>query len=104
MLHGIFRGNSLSVVIPQHVVKKVKSFVRDERLVLVVHEFAPWLLWMLPKDVIVVTIQGHIVLFDVGEKIISSQNFCDLDELIVVVFSLEEWLLLEDHSSEHATE
>ena len=103
MLHGVFRGNSLSVVVSKHVVQEVKSFIRDKRLVLVVHKFAPWLLWVLSKDVIVVTIQGYIVLFDVGEKIIGSQNFCDLDELIIVVFSLEEWLLLEDHSCEHAT-
>ena len=56
VLHGVFRGNSLSVVVSQHVVQEVKSFVRDKRLVLVVHKFAPWLLWVLTQDIIVVAI------------------------------------------------
>lgn len=59
---------------------------------------------MLPENVIVVAVQSNIVLFDVGEKVIGSQNFCDLDKLIIVVLSLEEWLLLENHSCEHAPE
>ena len=28
----------------------------------------------------------------------------DLDELVVVVLSVEEWLLLEDHAGEHAAQ
>lgn len=59
---------------------------------------------MLAENVVVVTIQSHVVLLYVRVEVFSSQNFRDLDELVVVVFSLEEWLLLKDHTGEHATQ
>jgi hypothetical protein len=58
---------------------------------------------MLAENVVVMSIKGDVVLFDVGIKIFSSQNFCDFDKLVIVVFSLEERFLLENHASKHAS-
>ena len=58
---------------------------------------------MLSEDIVVVAIESHIVFFDVGEEIVSAENLGDLDKLIEVILALEEWLLLEDHTGEHAT-
>ena len=90
------------MVVSEHIIKKVKGFFIDELLVLVVDELVPRLLWMLAKDVIVVVVKGHVVLLDICIEVICAENFCDLDQLIVVVLALEEWLLLEDHSCKHA--
>jgi len=57
---------------------------------------------MLAQDVIVVTVQLHSVLLDVSKELFSAQNLRNFDKLVVVVFALEEWLLLENHASKHA--
>ena len=50
------------------------------------------------------TIKSHVVFLNVGEEIICTKDLSYFNELIVVVFSLEERLLLEDHTSKHASE
>ena len=49
-------------------------------------------------------VQSHIVFLNVSEQVVCAQNLCDFHQLIVVVLALEEWLLLEDHACEHATQ
>jgi len=102
VLHSVFWCDSLSMIVPKHIIKKVQCFLGNKWLVLVVDELVPWLLWVLTKNIIVVWVHGHIVFFNVSKEVVSSQNFGNLHKLIVVVFTLEEWLLLEDHTCEHA--
>lgn len=59
---------------------------------------------MVANNVIVVTVQCHVVLLYIREKLVCSENFGDLNKLVVVIFALEEGLLLEDHTSKHAAE
>ena len=47
-------------------------------------------------------IKSHVVFLNVGEEIICTKDLSYFNELIVVVFSLEKWFFLENHSSEHA--
>lgn len=104
MVHSVLWGDSLGVVVPQHVVQKIDGLLCHQRLVLVVHELVPRLFWVLAQDIVVVGIQSDIVLFNVSEKVISSKDFRNFHQLVVIVFALEEWLLLEDHTSEHASQ
>lgn len=59
---------------------------------------------MLSEDVVVVGVEGHVVLVDIGEELVCAEHLRDLDELVIVVLTLEEGLLLEDHACEHAAE
>ena len=68
-----------------------------------VREFAPLLLWVLTQDIVIVAIQSNIVLVKINKQIVCSQNLGNLNQLIVVIFTLEEWFFLENHTSEHAS-
>jgi hypothetical protein len=46
----------------------------------------------------------NVILLQVSIEVFSAKNPCDLDELVIVVLTLEEWLSVEEHSSEHASE
>ena len=104
VLHGVLWTNSFSVVISEHLSKQVKCLVTDERVILWVDEFLPRLAGMSSQNVIIVLVQSQIILFKIGHQVVSTQNLCDLYKLVIIVGSLEEWLLLEDESSEHATQ
>ena len=102
MLHCIFWSNSLSVIVSEHTVKKVECFLRDQALIHMVDKLVPGLLLVHAEDVVVVAVEGDVVLLNIIEQIISSQNLGDFNQLIVVIFSLEERLFLKNHTSKHA--
>ena len=68
-----------------------------------IDKLVPGLAGLSSNKIVVVVIQGKAIFVNVREKVIRSQNFGDFHELVVVVATLEEWFLLEDHASEHAT-
>ena len=47
-------------------------------------------------------VEREAVLVKIGVKLFSAEYLCNLDELVVVIRTLEERLALEDHASEHA--
>ena len=102
--HCIFWSDSLGVVVPEHLAQQVKSFIRYEVVVLGIDEFVPGLAWLRSDKIVVMIVQSEPILVNIGKEVFGSQNLGDLHKLIIVVASLEEWLLLEDHSSEHASE
>ena len=104
VLHCVLGADSFGMVISQHLSEEVKSFIADEGMVLLTDEFLPWLASVGAQDVIIVLVQGEVVLLEISDKIISSQYLGNLHELVIVVCALEEWLLLEYESSEHAAE
>lgn len=104
VIHCIAWSDSLSMVVPQHLVKQVKCLISNELLVLRSEELAPWLAWMLTQNIVVMGVQLELVLVHIREELISAENFSDAHELIVVVLALEERLLLEDHTSKHAAQ
>ena len=59
---------------------------------------------MLSKDVIVVAVKLDIILLNIGEEFISSKHLCNLNQLVIVVFSLEERLLLKNHACKHTSQ
>ena len=104
VLHGVLGGDALGVVVAEHLGQHVEGLLADEVLVLAVHELVPRLLRVLPQDVVVVGVQGHVVLVDVGKQLICAEHLGDLDQLVIVILALEEGLLLEDHACEHAAQ
>ena len=103
MVHSILGCDPLSVVVSEHLAQKVKSFVGNKVLVLSVDEFVPGLAWLGSNKIVVVVVEGQAVLVNIGEQFVGSKDLCNLDELVVVVAALEEGLLLEDHTGEHAS-
>ena len=49
-------------------------------------------------------VEDQAVLVKVGVELLSSEHLRDLDELVIVVTSLEERLTLEDHTGKHAAQ
>ena len=72
-------------------------------IVLSIYEFVPWFTWLGTDQVIIMVVKSQAILVDIGEKVISSKNFCNLHQLIVVIASLEERLLFENHPCKHAS-
>ena len=48
--------------------------------------------------------QLDVVLLQVLDQFVSTHHFGDLDQLVIVIMSVEEWFLLEQHPSQHATQ
>ena len=50
----------------------------------------------LSEKVVVLSVEGYIVLFEVLIKFFCAQNLSDLRQLVVVIMSVEERLFTED--------
>ena len=102
MLHRVLRSNSLSMIVSEHAVEEVECFLCDQALIHVVDKLVPGLLLVHAEDVVVVAVEGDVVLLNIIEQIIRTQNLSDFNQLVVVIFSLEERLFLKNHTSKHA--
>lgn len=92
------------VVISQQLIKEIDGFVRDKALVLSADKRVPGLLAETAENVIVLGVELNLVLVEVLEELIGSQNLGDLDKLVGVALSVEEGLLAEDHGGKHGSE
>lgn len=109
------RSETLLVVVPQQLVQEVYRFVGDVPLILRRNKPRPSLLRVaevprvkdygdniiggvdsLPKDLIILRVQGNVVFLDVLVQPFCAEYLSDLDELVVVVMTVEEWFLSED--------
>ena len=106
VFHSVFGSDSLTMVIAEHLAQQVEGLLADETSVLRVHELRPGLAGerLLGQKVRVVRVKRQPVLFEVGIELLSTKHFCDLDQLVIVVAALEEWLALKDHTCEHTAE
>lgn len=66
--HCVLGSDSLSVVVPKHLAKEIEGLIRDELVVLRVHELAPGLArdCMAWQQVLIVRVQSQSVLVQVG--------------------------------------
>lgn len=92
------------MVVTQHLAKQVDGLLSDQLVVSRGDELVPGLAWVVAQDVVVVRVQLHVVLLNIGEQLVSTKHLRDLHQLVVVVLALEEGLLLEDHTGEHAAQ
>lgn len=58
---------------------------------------------VLAEDVVEMRVELESVLLEVLHEVLGTEHLGDDDELVVVVLSLEEGLLLEDHGGEHGS-
>ena len=111
------RSKTLLVIVAQQPVQQVDCLVGDVPLILRGSEARPRLLRVaevarqyfssgklrevdkrcsLAEELIILRIERDIVLVYVLIQSLSAQHFGDLHELIIVIVSVEEWLLTED--------
>ena len=62
------------------------------------NKLVPWLLGVRAQDIIIVRIKSDVVLVNVGIEFVSAEHLRNLHELIIIIFSLKEGLLLENHA------
>jgi hypothetical protein len=103
----------LLVIVPQQLVQKVDRLIRDVSLIFRRDEFAPWFPGVSAEHVVELRVEVDIVAFkteglaastnqdhatisSLCEKLIGTEDFGDLDELVRVVMSMEEWFFAED--------
>lgn len=92
------------MVITEKFVKEVECFRANKALVLRIDERMPRLLRVPRQEIVILRVQLDIVLVQVLEELIGTKNLGDLNELIGVAVSMEEWLLPEDHRGKHGTQ
>ena len=92
------------VVIAKQLIQEVDSVVADKPLIFGVDKTVPVLLGKSSEDIVVLCIELDLILVQVVEEILCTENFGDLDQLIGVAVSVEEWFFAEDHGSEHSTQ
>lgn len=96
MSHGLFRSQPLLVVVTQQSVQEIDRLRANIPLVFGIDEAIPCLAWIAPENFVKVRIQLNVVFFQVGEQFVGPQNLRNLDQLVIVVVSVEEWLLAEN--------
>ena len=81
VLHGLACGDSLGVVVAQHLVEQVERLWRHQVLVLRVHEAFPALLAVPPEKFVEAGVQLHLVLVDIFEEFVGAEHLCDSHQL-----------------------
>jgi hypothetical protein len=50
----------------------------------------------LSEEIVILSVEGYVVLFEVLIESLCAQNLRDLHQLVVVIVPVEEWLFAED--------
>lgn len=100
--HGFLGSGTLLMVESKALVEEIQGLVISQDS-LVSTESRPRQLLesLLPEDVILLG-QLQAVLLQVLGKVRRTQNFNDLDQLVVIVLAMEEDVFAEDDTSQHA--
>lgn len=89
------------VVVAQKLVKEIDSLITDEALILGGDERAPRLAGEAREDLIVLRVEFDIVLVQVLEELLGTENLSNLYQLVRIAVAVEERLLAEDHRRKH---
>lgn len=84
------------MIITKQFVQKVDCGIRHKSLVLRRNKFAPGLARISAENLVILHIQLQIILFQVRKQLIGAKHASNLDQLVIVVVTMEEWLLAED--------
>ncbi len=90
------------MVISQQLVEEIDSLVADKALVLGVDEAVPRFLLETAEDVVVLGIELYLVLVEVVEEIVGTEDLGNLHQLVRVTVPVEEGFLAEDHGRKHS--
>merc|ERR1719509_540652 len=100
-VQGLQGGQPLLMVVPEQFVQEVQGLRAHEVLVLAVHKSLPSLSRVTSKDVRKSGIELNLVFVQVFVELLCSENLGYPDQLVVVVMTVEERLLPEDHTCQH---
>ena len=120
MTLSLTSGESLLVVITEELVQKVNGLVGDIPLVLRRNEPCPRPLSVavygrpsvarraeevkkdqLSEEVVILSVEGYVILFEVLIESLRTQNLRDLYQLVIIIVPMEEWFFTEDlHTDE----
>lgn len=103
MQQGLFRGNPLVVIIDQHLGDQVDRLRSHQMFVGVINQRLQRRSLSLLEQDIHFRFQFHVVFIEVLIKLLRPEEVDDLHELVLVVFSEEKVLLLENQRSQHAS-
>ena len=92
------------MIVTQEFVEEINSLIADEPLIIGINEAVPGLLLEAAENVIVLSIELNLILVQVVEQVIGTQDLGDLDQLVAVRVAMEERLFAEDHGREHRSE
>mmetsp|Transcript_9963 Transcript_9963/g.25272 ORF Transcript_9963/g.25272 Transcript_9963/m.25272 type:complete len:276 (-) Transcript_9963:2362-3189(-) len=98
------RGDAILVIIPKQSVEKLNRLGAHEVSIFGSCEARPRLLRVPSDKRLEMRVEFDGVFGQVGVEVVGSHHLGDFHQLIVVVVSVEEWLLAEDDACEHAPE
>jgi len=104
MHHCISRRYPHVLIVYQHPLKQVEPFICYHVLVLLVDKTFDTFLWQILKYFLYLFWNCDLVLLDVSVEIICSQDLCNLNKLVFVVFAFKDWVHFEHHASHSASE
>lgn len=91
------RGMTYGMVITKQLIEEINSFIADKALVLGRDKRVPRLAREAREDIVVLRVQLNVVLVQVFEELLGSQNLGNLDQLVRITVAMEKGLLAEDH-------
>jgi hypothetical protein len=92
------------MVITEKFIQEIDSLVGNKTLILRIDEAVPVLLRESTKNIVVLRIKLNFILVEIIKQVFCSKHFGNLDELIRVAVSVEEWLFSENHGSKHSAQ
>mmetsp|Transcript_12226 Transcript_12226/g.22110 ORF Transcript_12226/g.22110 Transcript_12226/m.22110 type:complete len:371 (+) Transcript_12226:309-1421(+) len=102
--HGLLRRQPLLVIVPQQLRNKVDRLLRHQMLVFVRNKLLPGFFRMPPQNPIEMGVQFQVIGIQVMEQFLRPKNLGNFDQLIVVIMSVKEGLLPENHPREHTSQ
>ena len=85
------------MVVAQQFIQKVNGIIANEALIVGVYKGVPGLFRIPTEYVVVLCIQLDVVPVEVIEQILSPEHFGNLDKLVRVAVTMEEWFSSKNH-------
>lgn len=66
-------------------------------LIIFIHKLLEWFFWMLSKNIFKIRSKCQVVFLNVNHQFITSKYSSYFIQLIIVILTMEKWLLLKDN-------
>lgn len=96
MRHCFLCRKTLLVIISQQLVQEINRFISDKSLIIVCDKLIPRFTKMSTQDAIILGRKFDGILFNIFKEFISTKNTSNLDQLIIIIVTMEKWFLAED--------
>lgn len=96
MRHCFLCRKTLLVIISQQLVQEINRFISDKSLIIICDKLIPRFTKMSAQDAIILGRKFDGILFNIFKEFISTKNTSNLDQLIIIIVTMEKWFLAED--------